>query len=85
MTTPTKNKHGRVGVRRRRPTTNQALRQRNTSLERRHQQMLQGMVPTLTYQKLANVVDEIYVMTAKSKTGVARKVHDYVAQWVEQD
>lgn len=70
--TPTANKHGRVGVKRRRFTTNQQLRQRNASLERRHQQMMEGLY-------------EVYKMTAKSKTGVARHVHDYVAQYIEAE
>lgn len=79
------NKHGRVGVKRRRPTTNQALKERNNSLEHRHQQMLLGTVPTRTYERLVGMLDEIQVMTSKSKTGVARKVHDYILTYYGQD
>jgi hypothetical protein len=78
----TANKHGRVGVKRRRPTTNQMLRLYCKSLEKKLNDVSQSSVPLPKAAALWLALVEVDKMTEKSKTGVAKKVHDYVNEFL---
>lgn len=79
----TANKHGRVGVKRRRPTTNQALRQQNNELAHELMRQAQVSVPVQRAAPIWLALVEVEQMTSRSKTGVARKVHDYVSEFLQ--
>jgi hypothetical protein len=76
---PKRNVHGRVGKRRRRPTTNQALRAQVSELETR----LNATVPRDDLARATFVLNYIRGMTDKSKTGVAHKVNQYVSEFLD--
>jgi hypothetical protein len=75
-----RNQHGRVGVKRLTPTCNQTLRQRVRELERINEKVVAqaraAQTAAQSYERGALVT--IHEMTAKSKTGTARKVHSFV-------
>lgn len=72
---PKKNKPGRVGIRRRRPTTNQALRAYCFQLETK----LNAAVPKNELVEAHKCIRYVEQITSKSRTGAAHKVHEYVA------
>lgn len=78
------NKHGRVGVKRTRYTTNQQLRQRCAQLERAvRTPKAMGTVPVQRVAPLWLALVEVQRMTEKSKTGVAKHVREYVTEVLE--
>lgn len=80
----TKNVHGRVGVKRRdgsgavRTTNNQALKREVQKLRGQLERLRAGSVDLGSYRDAIGSLRHIEQMTAKSKTGVAKKVHEYV-------
>lgn len=75
---PKKNKPGRVGVKRRRPTTNQALKARNSELETKLHSVQDGSVSTVRFDNAMDCIRKVHEMTDKSRTGVAHKVNELV-------
>lgn len=87
---PKKNKHGRVGVRRQRPTTNQALKAELSLIETKHRaeatrlkKKIDNSVPEAKLAAAISCIETAREMTSKSRTGVAHKINELVTGFIE--